>query len=138
MTDAAVDATAAADALVSAAAISDYTVERRPEKIPSGRESLTLELTPTPKLVDTVREERPDLPVVGFKAETDADDERLVERARETRDRVGMSFVVANDASVMGADATRALLVGDDVTEYEGDKAGLGARVATELTAVLE
>jgi len=72
MTAAAVHACEDADALVSAAAISDYTVPTAEEKIRSGQESLTLELEPTPKLLDSVRAEQPDLPVVGFKAETSA------------------------------------------------------------------
>jgi len=134
MTAATTEACADADALLSAAAISDYTVEQRDRKIKSGESSLTLELSPTPKLVDTVRSERPELPIVGFKAETDVDDETLVERAREIRDRVDMAFVVANDAAVMGAERTRALLVGDDVATYEGDKQGLGRRVVAALT----
>jgi len=139
MTDATVDACADADALLSAAAISDYTVERRDEKIKSGQSSLTLELTPTPKLVDTVRETYPDLAIVGFKAETGVEDETLIERARTIRDRVDMAFVVANDADVMGADRTRALFVDTDTTtSYEGDKAGLGERVAAELGEHLE
>jgi len=127
-----------ADALVSAAAISDFTLDRAPEKIRSG-ESITLELEPTPKLLDTIRADHPDLPMVGFKAETSGDDEAMVEQARTLRDRVDLSFVVANDASVMGADDTRALIVGaDDVAQYTGSKAGLGARVADELAAVLD
>jgi phosphopantothenoylcysteine decarboxylase/phosphopantothenate--cysteine ligase len=128
----------AADALVSAAAISDYTVEQAPEKIKSGQAELTLTLEPTPKLIDTVRADYPDLPIVGFKVETEGDDETLVERARGLRERAGLAFVVANDASVMGDDGTRALLVdGDEATEYVGDKQGLGARVADELGAHL-
>jgi len=138
MTAAAVDACADADALLSAAAISDYTIERRDEKIKSGADSLTLELTPTPKLVDSVRADHPDLPIVGFKAETGVDDETLAARARAIRDRVGMAFVVANDADVMGADRTRALLVDDEITAYEGDKTGLGTRVATALADHLD
>jgi phosphopantothenoylcysteine decarboxylase/phosphopantothenate--cysteine ligase len=127
----------AADALVSAAAISDFTVERAPEKIRSG-ESLTLDLEPTPKLLDTVRDAHPDLTMVGFKAETSGDDEAMVGRARDLRDRVGLAFVVANDATVMGADETRALLVSDGETEtYVGSKAGLGGRVADDLAATL-
>ncbi|WP_459195021.1 bifunctional phosphopantothenoylcysteine decarboxylase/phosphopantothenate--cysteine ligase CoaBC [Halosimplex sp. J119] len=134
MCEATLDAVADADALVSAAAISDYTVERRPSKIRSGQESLTLELEPTPKLVDSVREARPDLPIVGFKAETDGDDEDVVAAAQNLLDRAEMAFVVGNDASVMAADETRALIVrADDVSEYEGEKAGLGARIADEL-----
>ncbi|EMA01080.1 Phosphopantothenate-cysteine ligase /Phosphopantothenoylcysteine decarboxylase [Haloarcula vallismortis] len=127
-----------ADALVSAAAISDYTVEQAPEKIKSGQAELTLTLQPTPKLIDTVRADQPDLPIIGFKVETEGDDETLIERAREIRERAGLTFVVANDASVMGDDETRALLVdGDSATEYVGEKQGLGARVADELGAHL-
>ncbi len=126
-----------ADALVSAAAISDYTVDTAGEKLRSGQE-LTLELEPTPKLIDTVRESHPDLPVVGFKAETGGDDETIVAKARETMERVGLAFVVGNDASVMGAERTRALLVdADGVETVEGSKADLGARVADRLAGVL-
>jgi len=137
MTEAVAGVAGEADALVSAAAISDYTVERAPEKIKSGQEGLTLSLEPTPKLIDTVRERHPDLPIVGFKVETEGDDDALVSRARELRDRAGLAFVVANDASVMGAAETRALLVDGDATEYVGDKQGLGFAVADELAARL-
>jgi phosphopantothenoylcysteine decarboxylase/phosphopantothenate--cysteine ligase len=127
-----------ADALVSAAAIGDYTVEGSDEKIRSGQEGLTLALEPTPKLIDTVRDARPDLPIVGFKTETGGDDEAMVAAARELRSRTGLAFVVANDASVMGEAETRALVVREEeVAEYAGDKAGLGARVAEELAREL-
>ncbi|KAA9398748.1 bifunctional phosphopantothenoylcysteine decarboxylase/phosphopantothenate--cysteine ligase CoaBC [Haloarcula sp. CBA1130] len=134
MTEAVRRVAGSADALVSAAAISDYTVEEAPEKIKSGQAELTLTLEPTPKLIDTVRADHPALPIVGFKVETEGDDETLVERAREIRERAGLAFVVANDAGVMGDDETRALLVdADSATEYVGKKEGLGARVADEL-----
>jgi phosphopantothenoylcysteine decarboxylase/phosphopantothenate--cysteine ligase len=140
MTEATLERAGEADALVSAAAISDYTVAgRRTEKIRSGKDTLTLELEPTPKLIDAVREARPDLPIVGFKAETGGDEETILRRARETRDRVGLAFVVGNDADVMGADRTRALLVYEDGYEsVEGTKGDLGARIADELAAVLD
>ncbi|GGC60218.1 bifunctional phosphopantothenoylcysteine decarboxylase/phosphopantothenate--cysteine ligase CoaBC [Haloferax sulfurifontis] len=134
--EAAVDA--GADALVSAAAISDFTVEAADEKIRSG-EARTLDLEPAPKLIDAVRESHPDLTIVGFKAETTGDDEAMVGEARRIMDRVGLAFVVANDASVMGADETRALVVrADETSEYVGSKDGLGARVAVELAGEFE
>ncbi|WP_336037152.1 bifunctional phosphopantothenoylcysteine decarboxylase/phosphopantothenate--cysteine ligase CoaBC [Halobacterium yunchengense] len=137
MLAAARDACADADALVSAAAVSDYTVEPSDEKLRSGRER-TLDLQPTPKLIDEVRADRPDLPIVGFKAETSGDDDAMVAAARETLDRVDLSFVVANDAGVMGDDDTRALFVtGGDATAFAGSKRDLGLRVADELAAVL-
>ncbi|QSG11471.1 Phosphopantothenoylcysteine synthetase/decarboxylase [Halapricum desulfuricans] len=130
------DAAAGADALVSAAAIADYTVETADEKLRSGQASLTLDLQPTPKVLDTIREAHPDLPMVGFKAETSGDDEAMIEQARELRDRVGLAFVVANDAAVMGEDETRALLVDDDVEVVSGSKATLGAAVADRLANI--
>jgi phosphopantothenoylcysteine decarboxylase/phosphopantothenate--cysteine ligase len=138
MLEATRDACDDADALVSAAAIGDYTVEAADEKIRSGQDDLTLDLEPTPTLLDAVREDHPDLPIVGFKAETSGDDDAMAEAAREIQDRAGLAFVVANDAAVMGETETRALLVrGDDYREFVGSKADLGERVATELVGEL-
>ncbi|SHG98145.1 bifunctional phosphopantothenoylcysteine decarboxylase/phosphopantothenate--cysteine ligase CoaBC [Halobaculum gomorrense] len=138
MTDAAVEACADADALISAAAISDYTVEAAEGKIRSGAESLTLDLTPTRKLLDTVRGEYPDLPLVGFKAESGGDDEALAGKARETLARADLAFVVANDAAVMGEAETRALIVrADEAREVAGEKLDLGLRIADELASEL-
>jgi len=121
------------------AAISDYTIaDASDEKIRSGQADLTLELEPTPKLVDAVRDAHPDLPIVGFKAETNGEDARLVEQARAIAERAGLAFVVANDASVMGAEETRALLVHDEgYAEFVGSKAALGREVAAALAEVL-
>ena len=134
----AVEATEA-DALVSAAAISDYTMEAVAEKIRSGKSDMALSLTPTPKLLDRVREAHPDLTMVGFKVETSGDDDAMVEAAQEIIDRVNLTFVVANDASVMGAEDTRALFVRRDTVDiYSGSKTGLGLRVARELAGDLD
>jgi phosphopantothenoylcysteine decarboxylase/phosphopantothenate--cysteine ligase len=138
MTDTVVEIAGDADAVISAAAIGDYTLEQRDEKIRSGSEELTLTLEPTPNLLDSVRADHPDLPMVGFKAETGRDDDAIAERARELRDRVNLAFVVGNDASVMGDERTRALLVGADGDDvFEGEKTELGAHVAERLTASL-
>jgi len=123
-----------ADALVSAAAISDYTVETTPEKIRSGQDELSLELQPTPKLLDTVREAAPDLSIVGFKAETTDDEASIVEESRRLQDRVDLAFVVGNSASVMGETETRAVLVdGDETESLRGSKDRLGDIIAARL-----
>ncbi|MBB6647612.1 bifunctional phosphopantothenoylcysteine decarboxylase/phosphopantothenate--cysteine ligase CoaBC [Halobellus ruber] len=127
-----------ADALVSAAAISDYTVEAAPGKLRSG-EPRRLDLEPTPKLLDGVREENPELPIVGFKTETSGDDDAMIDAARGLRDRVDCAFVVANDASVMGDDDTRTLFVDrDDVVAFSGSKTALGSEAAARLAAELD
>ena len=130
-----------ADAMVSAAAIGDYTVQEASAKLRSG-EARTLELEPTPKVLDSIRQGHPELPLIGFKAETTSDDDALLEQAVALRDRIDLSFVVANDATVMGEDDTRALLVdreAETVTDcdvIEGSKQLLGARIATRLADI--
>jgi phosphopantothenoylcysteine decarboxylase/phosphopantothenate--cysteine ligase len=126
-----------ADALVSAAAISDYTVEAAPEKIRSGQQ-LSLDLEPTPKLIDTIRADYPDMTIVGFKVETSGDDDALVEKAHETLERADLAFVVGNDASVMGEDTSRILLVRpDSVASHRGSKTEIGGHIADALAAEL-
>jgi phosphopantothenoylcysteine decarboxylase/phosphopantothenate--cysteine ligase len=126
-----------ANAFVSAAAVSDFTVDQQTQKIKSGGE-LNLDLWPTPKLIDSVREEYPALPIVGFKAETEGGDEEMVSEARRIRDRVDLAFVVANDAEVMGQDQTRTLFVReDDYSGFRGSKQELGERIADELAVEL-
>ena len=136
---AAVEAAASkADALLSAAAISDYTVEKADTKLRSGNPR-TLELEPTPKLLDSIRQAHPELTMVGFKAETSGDDGAMVTQAAALRDRLDLAFVVANDASVMGEASTRGLLVGPeadspaDCETVEGSKPLLAARIADRL-----
>ncbi|WP_122090048.1 bifunctional phosphopantothenoylcysteine decarboxylase/phosphopantothenate--cysteine ligase CoaBC [Halalkalicoccus subterraneus] len=136
LSEAALAAATGADAYVSVAAISDYTVETEDQKIRSGQD-LSLDLLPSPKVVDAVREEYPELPIIGFKTETSGDDEAMVEAARAIKDRVDMSFVVANDAGVMGAAETRTLFVDGGVTEHRGTKAEIGAAVARRLARTL-
>ncbi|AGB15698.1 phosphopantothenoylcysteine decarboxylase/phosphopantothenate--cysteine ligase [Halovivax ruber XH-70] len=126
-----------ASVLVSAAALADYTTDERDGKIRSGTErELTLE--PTAKLIDTVRADRPDLPIVGFKTETSGDEQAMIDAARDVLDRVGLAFVVANDASVMGEDETSALLVhAGDVASFTGTKADLAEEIARSLGQVV-
>ncbi len=127
-----------ADALVSAAAISDYTVDTASEKLRSGRRDLTIELEPTPKLIDEVRDSHPEMAIIGFKAETAGDESDVIEKARELLERTDCAFVVGNDAEVMGSTETRAAIVGaDDVEWVEGSKADLAARVASQLATHL-
>ncbi|MFB6109503.1 MAG: bifunctional phosphopantothenoylcysteine decarboxylase/phosphopantothenate--cysteine ligase CoaBC [Halodesulfurarchaeum sp.] len=135
MTGAALEAAGQADALVSAAAITDYTLDRAAEKLPSG-ESITLELEPTPKLVEAVREQT-DLPIVGFKLESDP--EALPESARDLLGRTDMAFVVANETTALGGEETSVEFVyGDRIDSFSGTKTDLGLEVADRLGAVLD
>ena len=82
------------DIYISAAAISDFTVEPAPEKISSAG-PVTLNLKPTEKLLDIVRHEFPSVFIMAFKAESVTDD-KLVDRAIAAMDRSMTNMVIAN------------------------------------------
>lgn len=137
------NAIADADALVAAAAVGDYTTPEHADKLRSG-ESRSLDLEPTPKLIDGAREARPDLPIVGFKTETSGDDDAMVAAARSIVERADLDLVVANDASVMGATETRALFVdpvededGSPARSVSGTKAQVGDLVADRVAGLV-
>lgn len=100
------------DALISAAAVADYTLDASAEKIKSGQE-LVLRLVPTQKIIKTVREAHPHLKIVGFKAETGVTDEELVARAQKSMQGARLDLVVANDVARggMGTDDNRVLII---------------------------
>ena len=104
------------DIFVSAAAISDYTVEPSETKIESGQD-LVLEMEKVSKLIDKVRKTAPDAFIVGFKAETGLDRESLAEEARAVMRRAKLDLMVANDASVMGSDETQVEILTEEWSE---------------------
>jgi len=89
------------DALISAAAISDFTVDPSDVKLSSAGE-LHLHLRPTKKLIAEVRKEFPELVIVGFKAETNVSKNELLRRAREKMETYNLQMVVANDVGKGG------------------------------------
>lgn len=94
------------DIFISAAAVSDFKVDREngidTQKI-SSEEDLTLRLKPGPKIINKVKEVNPDILLVGFKAESNVSEEELVISARKQIDKSGANFVVANDIGIEGS-----------------------------------
>jgi phosphopantothenoylcysteine decarboxylase/phosphopantothenate--cysteine ligase len=127
-------------ALISAAAVADYTLDRQAEKIKSGQD-LTLHLIPTPKIIKKVREAYPDLKIVGFKAETDLDDEELIRRAKESMQNADLDLVVANDVSRggMGTDDNRVIIIDRQGrrTEAAGKKSLIAEAIIDALLEAL-
>ncbi len=82
-------------AFLGVAAVADYTpASPYAGKRPTSEGSITLELVPTPKILDQVRDWHSELLVVGFKAETEP--ERLLPAARERLQRARADVIVAN------------------------------------------
>ncbi|MHA1653695.1 MAG: bifunctional phosphopantothenoylcysteine decarboxylase/phosphopantothenate--cysteine ligase CoaBC [Candidatus Thorarchaeota archaeon] len=104
------------DALISAAAILDFTpAHREDRKRPSG-EPYAIELVPTKKVIEEARKHDPDLFIVGFKVESGLTDDELIRRAKAKIDSGVCNLVVANDEQRAGVafatDTNEVLIVG--------------------------
>ncbi|WP_297093009.1 bifunctional phosphopantothenoylcysteine decarboxylase/phosphopantothenate--cysteine ligase CoaBC [Thermococcus sp.] len=127
------------DIVVLAAAVSDFRVkEKASVKIKSGK-PLTLELEPTPKIIDRIKELQPDVFLVGFKAETGLSDEELVREARKQIERAGSDLVVANTLRAFGSEENEVVLVGRDFTKKlpRMSKRELAERIFDEIISIL-
>jgi phosphopantothenoylcysteine decarboxylase / phosphopantothenate---cysteine ligase len=145
---AAMDAASAVDAIVMAAAVSDYrpavVSERKLSKSDGVGRGLTLELEQTPDVVAGLAARRPDgQVVVAFAAETAADRDELLARAQGKVQRKGVDLVVANAVgwdTGFGAADNSALVVARDgavLAEASGSKREVADAVWTAIVALL-
>ncbi len=120
------------------AAITDYRTETKEHKIPSGRDDLTLELKPTPKIAVALRDRYPDCDLVLFKAESRVTPDVLEGRARKRQEELGAFMVVGNDLTEVSGDDTRATLFmeGGETEVLEGTKAELAERILDRVAKV--
>jgi len=95
MREAVLEARQGADAVLMAAAVSDYVPQAAASKIKRGGGPLTLTLDEGPDILSELGRDRREKLLVGFAAETDA----LETHAREKLERKNLDFIVANDVS---------------------------------------
>jgi phosphopantothenoylcysteine synthetase/decarboxylase len=129
------------DALVHAAAVSDYrpVMEER-GKIPSENEVLVLRLQRTPKLVDEIRALDRSIILVKFKLEVARSEAELLEIARQSRAASDADFILANDLAQMTGSVHPAYLVdrtGDVVARVE-TTGELALRLCETLAVTLQ
>ncbi len=94
-----------ADALIAAAAVGDWkAVSESSGKITThGTKTLTVELTPTPKIIDAVRDVAPDIRLAAFRAQAGLSQKALLEDARSRMKAAGADMIAVNDVSAAGA-----------------------------------
>lgn len=92
------------DVMIAAAAVADWTPKsQQKEKIPTkNAKSLSVEFSPTPKIVDMVKSLRKDIYLVLFKAEHGVTDDELVARAYRRLKAANADLIIANDVSRPG------------------------------------
>lgn len=92
------------------AAISDYLPEKQEGKIPSGLESLKLELRPNVNVLSELRRSYRAI-LVGFKLEAGVDQRELARRAASRLKELDLDFMVANDVHQVKPGSTSVLLL---------------------------
>ncbi len=106
------------DVFISAAAVSDFTVEKQESKITSSND-LTLKLKTATKIINQAKEYNPGLYLVGFKADYGVYPDELIESTKKRMMESGADLMVANDVAVEGAgfgsDHNKVILVDDEV-----------------------
>lgn len=89
------------DAVIHAAAVSDFTVEKAPGKI-SSKNDLTLCLKKNPKLVNQIKSwsRNKVVKVVAFKLTSDSSDEQILSKVQSLMEEANADIVVQNDTRV--------------------------------------
>jgi phosphopantothenoylcysteine decarboxylase/phosphopantothenate--cysteine ligase len=86
------------DIVILAAATSDYTLEKPSKtKIKSDLPKIVLKLKQVPKIIDAIKKNQKDVFLVGFKAETNLAEEKIISEARKKLKESDADLVVAND-----------------------------------------
>jgi phosphopantothenoylcysteine decarboxylase/phosphopantothenate--cysteine ligase len=128
---------AASAAVIVPAALSDYTLDPLPGKIPSREHAtLTLTLRRAPKVLPELRRlAPPPSRLVAFKLESGLTTSELEREARRLADESHADWVVANDVATMGSPETTALVLprGGDRRWIRGPKAEFAGKLLDDI-----
>lgn len=84
------------DVLFHTAAVADFSLEHKEEKISSDQD-ITLQLKRIPKLLDEIKHLSPKIKLIGFKATYGLSDEALIEAAKKRLKEANADAIIAND-----------------------------------------
>ena len=107
------------DIFISTAAISDFTPINKEKSKISSSYNLSLEFEPVAKIIKRIKKINEDIFLVGFKAEYNISEEKMINCAKTQMQEAGTDLVVANDVSNIGcgfgSETNEVILVSDEV-----------------------
>ncbi|MFZ2602548.1 MAG: phosphopantothenoylcysteine decarboxylase [Candidatus Omnitrophota bacterium] len=125
------------DAVIHSAAVCDYKPKKTyKNKISSGLRFLTLNLVPTPKILDLIKNKNKALKVTGFKFETRADRNKLVNKAKALLKRSKSDLVVAN--TISNSKYIAYIISSDKLSGPISDKEKLASELLKKIGGLLE
>jgi phosphopantothenoylcysteine decarboxylase / phosphopantothenate---cysteine ligase len=103
---------------------------------------MTIELEPTPKIIDGIKREYPRTFLVAFRAQHDLSKDALLADARARADRAAADLIAVNDVARAGAgfesDTNEMYLLGNDGFEEHlpiQDKLGIARRIVAVIAS---
>ena len=84
------------------AAVSDFEINGKKNKKIKSNQELHLELTPTTKIFENIKKIKKDIFLVGFKAEHNVPEKKLIGSAYDILKKADADLVVANDVGKSG------------------------------------
>ena len=104
-------------------------------KLPSGKKKLKLELVPTTKIIKLIRENAPKSFVVGFKAEVDLPEKKMIEKAKARMKDWKLDLMVANDLIKVTKDSNQIIILHPNkkYVKVKGKKEFLAERIFDEI-----
>jgi phosphopantothenoylcysteine decarboxylase/phosphopantothenate--cysteine ligase len=97
------------DIIIVCAAIADYLPKRYKGKISSGQNKLTIECTPSPKIIKKIRKIFPISKIIAFKVEEKRNE--LKEKGLELLHKNNLDYVIANTISAFNSDKNDILII---------------------------
>ena len=149
MRDAVLDRAGGADAIIKAAAVSDFKPRHSAvHKLKKAEGPPAVDLVPTPDILAELGSNRslmkPDAVLVGFAAETESDPSKLAALATKKRESKKADVIVANDVgsndSGFGVRTNRAVIAGPDGISDVGlvTKSALAEALVQEIAELIE
>jgi len=120
------------DVIIHAAAVSDFTIDKKNDKIKSNKD-LVLKLKRTKKIIDNIKKFNKEIRLVGFKAEYNVSKKELVDSATSLLNKASCDLVVGNDVSknVFGSEENEGVIVGKGkkIEHVKGSKREIANRI---------
>jgi phosphopantothenoylcysteine decarboxylase/phosphopantothenate--cysteine ligase len=125
------------DIVIIPAAISDYSPEKMEGKIPSGKDNLSINLKPNPKIIQKIKESSKGI-LVGFKAEYQIPKEELLSRAKGRMEQLGIDMIIANDVSETSTLENHVYIIGKDGKneEFSGAKRDIAGKILDRIVSM--
>ncbi len=107
------------DIFIATAAVSDFTPISKEDSKISSSYNLSLEFEPVSKIIHRIKNINEDIFLVGFKAEYDISEEKMIECAKTQMQKAGTDLVVTNDVAHkgcgFGSETNEVILVSDEI-----------------------